>query len=203
MNVKILEKDDRKIKLEVHAPLYLVNAIRRAAIAEVPVLAIDEVIIEDNTSGLYDEVLAHRLAMIPLKFSEELKEKEKCSCKGKGCTKCEVRLVLEKEGPCTVVAGDLKSTHEDVVPLYPEIPIVELLEKQRIKVECIARLGKGKEHAKFQGAVVGYSQKGEEDFLVTIESVCGLTAQEVLERSLDVLQEKVENFLSELKKLKV
>jgi len=43
------------------------NAFRRAMIGEVPTLAIDDVRIYDNTSAFFDEMLAHRLGLIPLK----------------------------------------------------------------------------------------------------------------------------------------
>lgn len=43
------------------------NAFRRILIAEIPTLAIEYVFIENNTSVIQDEVLAHRLGLIPLK----------------------------------------------------------------------------------------------------------------------------------------
>lgn len=44
----------------------IANAFRRILLAEVPTLAIEEVFIFDNTSVIQDEVLAHRLGLIPL-----------------------------------------------------------------------------------------------------------------------------------------
>ncbi|KAL6704749.1 DNA-directed RNA polymerase core subunit rpc40 [Coniothyrium glycines] len=47
------------------------NAFRRILIAEIPALAIEEVYITQNTSIIQDEVLAHRLGLIPLCGSRE------------------------------------------------------------------------------------------------------------------------------------
>jgi DNA-directed RNA polymerases I and III subunit RPAC1 len=45
----------------------IANALRRILIAEMPTLAIEHVFIENNTSIIQDEVLAHRLGLIPFK----------------------------------------------------------------------------------------------------------------------------------------
>ncbi|QIW95335.1 hypothetical protein AMS68_000853 [Peltaster fructicola] len=47
------------------------NAFRRIMLAESPTLAIEDVFIFNNTSIIQDEVLAHRLGLIPLTGSEE------------------------------------------------------------------------------------------------------------------------------------
>lgn len=47
----------------------IANAFRRILIAEVPTLAIETCYINTNTSVIADEVLAHRLGLIPLKAS--------------------------------------------------------------------------------------------------------------------------------------
>jgi DNA-directed RNA polymerase I and III subunit RPAC1 len=45
----------------------IANAFRRILLAEVPTLAIEKVYVQNNTSVIADEVLAHRLGLIPLK----------------------------------------------------------------------------------------------------------------------------------------
>jgi DNA-directed RNA polymerase I and III subunit RPAC1 len=47
----------------------LANAFRRILLAEVPTLAIEKVYVNNNTSVIADEVLSHRLGLIPLKGS--------------------------------------------------------------------------------------------------------------------------------------
>ncbi|OXA42825.1 DNA-directed RNA polymerases I and III subunit RPAC1 [Folsomia candida] len=45
----------------------IVNAFRRILLSEVPSMAIEKVFMYNNTSVIPDEVLAHRLGLIPLK----------------------------------------------------------------------------------------------------------------------------------------
>lgn len=49
----------------------IANAFRRILIAEIPTLAIEDVFFLDNTSVIQDEVLAHRLGLIPLTGGRE------------------------------------------------------------------------------------------------------------------------------------
>jgi DNA-directed RNA polymerase subunit D len=64
----------------------LANAIRRS-VNEVPVLAIDEADVYKNDSALYDEIISHRLGLIPLK-NQKMKADQtvemKFKVKGKG-----------------------------------------------------------------------------------------------------------------------
>lgn len=49
----------------------IANAFRRILLADIPTLAIENVYIENNTSVIQDEVLAHRLGLIPFKGGRE------------------------------------------------------------------------------------------------------------------------------------
>ena len=54
----------------IEAPI--ANAIRRILISEVPTVAIEKVVIANNTSIIQDEVLAHRLGLVPIKVDPRL-----------------------------------------------------------------------------------------------------------------------------------
>jgi len=158
MKIKILSKKGEKLEflLEDTSPAFA-NALRRVMISEVPVLAVDWIDVEKNSSILFDEIIAHRLGMIPLVFDpKKFNFMEDCKCGGKGCPLCQVVFALDKTGPCVVYSGDLKSSNREVRPTDPRFPIVELLKDQQIRLEAVAKLGTGRQHAKWQAANVGY-----------------------------------------------
>ncbi len=158
MKVKVLKKKGQTLQfmLEDTDPS-LANSLRRIMITEIPTLAVQWIDVHDNNSALFDEVISHRIGMIPLKFNpKKFVATEDCKCKNKGCSACQAVLVLDKKGPCMVTSGDFKSSDKTVVPIDPRIPIVELLEDQALKLEAVARLGVGEKHAKHHAANVSY-----------------------------------------------
>ena len=156
VEIQILEKTDdlmRFIVSGVNVPF--VNALRRIILTEVPTMAIDEVVILENSSILHDEILAHRMGLIPLKTDlDSYNLPEECECESElGCNLCRANLTLGVEAtdkPITVYSGDLKPENPDITPVSGKIPIVKLAPEQRLNLEAYARLGKGKKHAKWQ-----------------------------------------------------
>ncbi|NJE42681.1 DNA-directed RNA polymerase subunit D [Thermococcus sp. GR6] len=149
---RILEKREDSIKFIVEGiDVPFANALRRTILAEVPTFAVDEVEFFENDSALFDEIVAHRLAMIPLttpveRFSLDALELDDYT----------VTLSLEAEGPGMVYSGDLKSDDDGVKPANPDIPIVKLAEGQKLTLNAYAKLGRGKDHAKWQPGFVYY-----------------------------------------------
>jgi len=176
------------------------NMMRRLMMNEVPVMAIEDIEIKQNSGVLYDEMLALRLGLIPL--TTDLKSytlPDECSCKGAGCAKCQVQLSLKAKGPGVVYAKDLKSKDPKIKPVYPETPIVKLLEGQSIELVATAQLGLGKDHAKWSPALVYYRQKPSLsiDKDVDVTSVMA-TAKKT---RLDALSEKSGKLVVDEKKL--
>ncbi|HVM46094.1 MAG TPA: DNA-directed RNA polymerase subunit D, partial [Candidatus Thermoplasmatota archaeon] len=138
------------------------NGLRRTLLSQVPKLAIDDVTIYDNTSALFDEMVAHRLGLLPIPtdLNQFVRRSECTTCGGEGCANCTVLYTLSKEGPCMVYSGDLTPAADAKFRVVDaKVPIVKLLEGQRIMLEAGAVLGTGAEHAKWQAVTaVGYTE---------------------------------------------
>jgi DNA-directed RNA polymerase subunit D len=152
MKVKTMELKGKKGVLKIEdTDVYFVNSLRRVMLAELPKLAIDDVIVYDNTSALFDEMISHRLGLIPIPTDLQiLAFRNECKCDGKGCPSCTVRYTLSKEGEGVVYSGDLQPEHPSFAITETMIPIVELTKDQRVILEVEAVLGRGRDHAKWQ-----------------------------------------------------
>src|SRR2546425_7988787 len=157
MDIKLLSKEQETLRFVLSdvSPAFA-NALRRIMISEIPVMAIDGVMILENNSVMYDEILAHRLGLIPVTTDSSYNLPEDCTCKSElGCEKCRASFSLEVEAtdPAEVVySAHLKPEDPDVRPVSDKIPIVKLAQGQKIKLEAYARLGRGRSHAKWQPA---------------------------------------------------
>ena len=125
------------------------NTIRRLIVEEVPTLAVEDVEIKDNSSSLYDEMLALRLGLIPIKTDlKSYNFKQECKCEGEGCARCELKLTLKGSKKGYVLATDANSNDPKCKFVY-DMPVVKLIPKQKIELQMTAILGRGKEHAKW------------------------------------------------------
>ncbi|HEX2615504.1 MAG TPA: DNA-directed RNA polymerase subunit D [Nitrososphaera sp.] len=210
-SVEVVEKSNERIVVRFNnIPRQYVNSLRRLAISEVPTLAIDDVVILENSSVMHDEAVAHRLGLVPLRTDPgRFVMPHECDCKSTlGCSKCRVLLVLNAEAnekTKVVTSGEMMSEDELVKPVSKDIPIIVLAPNQKLKFEAYARLGIGKDHAKWQptAAAVVKDGKDEDEIILVIESNGALTAEEILAASVERQAAKVKNFKQMVSSLKV
>ena len=138
--MEIIGKTSEKLVMRIDTNYSLANAIRRS-VEEISTLAIDEVEILKNDSALYDEFLAQRIGLVPLKTEKKMG------------AKTSIDLKLKKTGPCKVYSGDLSGGAKIV---YENIPLTILEKDQQIEIVATAKLGKGTEHAKYIPGLVYY-----------------------------------------------
>ncbi|WWC70735.1 uncharacterized protein I206_104686 [Kwoniella pini CBS 10737] len=154
----------------------IANALRRVMIAEVPTIAIEEIYVWNNTSIMQDEVLCHRVGLVPLKIDpRSLKYRPsphsaphetdtivfdlsvRCDRKP-GVDKSEkdpkklyydsnVFTGMMKWSP----SGDQSKKYKgkNPKPVDKDILLCKLRPGQQIDLHCFARKGVGMDHAKF------------------------------------------------------
>jgi len=169
------------------------NALRRISTKHVPIMAIETVEFRQNTSVLYDELLAHRLGLLALttdnkhyvmldKPSEEF------------VNNAMVKLTLSAKGPTSVYAKDFKTKDPAIKPVHPKTLLVKLLENQELKAEVIAQLGIGKTHAKWDSGLAFYKDDNGK-FTFTLESWGQLPAKDILLTGLKVFNEQLDTVI--------
>lgn len=163
MKLEKLKEERKKNKIVLllsESDEVFANTIRRMIIEEVPTLAVEDLEFKDNSSALYDEMIGLRLGLIPIKT--DLKSyvfKEKCKCEGAGCAQCELKISLKAGKKGYVYAEEAESEDPKCTFVYPKMPIIKLLSRQRIDVTMTAVLGRGKDHAKWSPGWAYYKKE--------------------------------------------
>lgn len=167
----------------------LANLVRRYSMAKVPVLAIDKVMIYDNSSSFWDEYIAHRVGLMPVTTPKKTPKS------------AEITFTLDAEGPKKVYSGDMESSDKGIKIAKDNIPVVTLTQGQHLRLEATATLDRASKHAKFQSGLVSY---GEDDgkFSFVVESFFHMTPKEVLERGCDEAISDLESLEKAIKKAK-
>ncbi len=158
--MKLINKKDNQITFTAEVDESLANAIRRYS-DQIPVLAIDEVEIVKNDSPLYDETIAHRMGLIPLKMDKSSGEK----------TTEHITLNADKDG--VVYSEEMKGS---IKPVYGKIPITILKKGQELEIAATVKAGKGSKHSKFSPGLMFYRNlmdiKADKNCLKEMINVC-------------------------------
>ena len=190
MNITMnLEKDNRLEFLLRGSSIPFSNLLRRYALGQVPVFAIDKVTFYENGSAMFDEYVAHRLGQVPL-LSDA------------GRASDEIGFTLEASGPSTVYSRDLKSTDAKVKAAIADIPLLKLLEGQNLRLEAKARRGTGRAHAKFQPGLISYEVLKPTEFRFKVETFMQVEPRDLLSKTAELVMarcDELEEKLSEVK----
>ena len=172
MEIEVRSQNDNEMIFIVRdAEVPFINAIRRVAMVNVPKIAIEDVNIIVNDSAMFNEVLAHRLGLTPLVSDLDaleglsLPEDDDWEEFSNG-----IMFYLKEVGPKVVYSKDLKSSDSRIKPVYDTIPLVKLKEGEKLDIEAVAKVGYGKEHAKWiPTTVCAYKQYPEITFNEDVE----------------------------------
>ncbi|HOP09533.1 MAG TPA: DNA-directed RNA polymerase subunit D [Candidatus Methanofastidiosa archaeon] len=121
------------------------NTLRRTVMMETPIYACNDIVFYKNSSPLYDEMVSHRLGLVPMTTPVDTEEGAKM-----------VTMSLEAEGPRTIYSGDLVSDDPEVKPINDGFPILKLGQDQSISLNAECTVGFGRNHVKWQAGLASY-----------------------------------------------
>lgn len=133
------------------------NSLRRVLLSEIPTLAIDLVEIKKNCTVLPDEMIAHRLGLIPFNSNTNLLYKEECDCIN-SCQKCAITGTISISNSSNeilpVTSRDIRFIDESgmndfLLSLKNPVVIVKLSDGHSLEVDLIVRKGTAKVHSKY------------------------------------------------------
>jgi len=197
--VELKNEGDKYIVVFEKTHNSIVNSIRRIILDEVPTFAIELVEVAKNDSPLYDETIAHRLGLIPIKTDlDSYNFKQTCKCGGIGCALCEVKMTLKESGEGYVYSGSILSDDPQVIPVDKKIPITKLFgDDKKLELNLIAVLGVGSDHAKFSPSHTYLKEDGDNVNLI-IEPYGQLEAKQIYNKSIEILIEKINDLEEKL-----
>ncbi|XP_077138031.1 DNA-directed RNA polymerases I and III subunit RPAC1 isoform X2 [Ranitomeya variabilis] len=176
--VDVVRMEDDALEFDmVGIDAALANAFRRILLAEVPTMAVEKIYVYKNTSIIQDEILAHRLGLIPIRADPRLFE-YRSSGDAEGTdidtlqfelsVRCSRNLRASKDSsdPNELYRdhrvytshmkwlpqgnqADLFPETDPPRPVHPDILIAQLRPGQEIHVVMHCVKGIGKDHAKF------------------------------------------------------
>ena len=174
VKIEVLSEAEERMKVLLkETDRSFMNALRRTLLSEVPKMAIDSVRFQlgtkeqddeiwETTGPIPDEMVAQRLAMIPIptKFDRFHFQNLCPNCANlveddRGCLECQMIytcVVFGTEEGTWVTAGDLKYLGEESLEIgdeYKKIPITKLMKGQMIEFYATAVMGRGKDHVKW------------------------------------------------------
>ena len=139
------KKQENKASFEITGMSSVtVNTLRRYIMSNVPTMAIDTVTIYENNFTLFDEYIAHRVGLVPIKSKVKLSGDE------------ETIFTLDVMGPKKVYSSDLVSDDKNFIVAKDKILLFNLSEGQSLRLEGKANINNGKKHARYASAIASY-----------------------------------------------
>lgn len=170
LKIQVTKLTENDIEFDlIGVDVSIANALRRILLAEVPTIAIENVWIAVNNSIIQDEVLAHRVGLIPIRADPSKlgyvvgeEETDRDTIVFHFDVQCSAKRDENNESVTTVndkaLSGSLRwlpqgnQTEifpEGVAPVHDDIVLAKLKPGQCIEFEAHCRKGVGKDHAKF------------------------------------------------------
>jgi len=211
--IQIIKLKDNYLNCSIkNVDVSIINSLRRIMISEVPSIAFEYIIVESNDSNMPDEMLSHRLGLIPISIPDQtinnLMLPVDCACEFE-CPICTVKFDCHVS--CPIGGGEsliVASNHlipdnnwniQQFVAVeykieeksYP-VPILLLRAGEKLRFKAIAKLGTGKQHAKWSPVSIATFYQEDDNIIFLLES-------NGIFRSIDIFRKSISLLINKLK----
>jgi DNA-directed RNA polymerase alpha subunit len=190
----------------------IVNKLVRAILNDVETVTIDSVEIRENSSLMLDEILAHRLGLIPIEILDYSILNCGCDCNDQNnkCSNCQVTFecnLMCTEGSTYVMSSHLK-TNDPRIKILDNIMLFPIREGQTIRLTAVTQKGSGKVHAKWKPvSVISFDEIEDDDddenilkpkrHLLSFETTHGLSPEKIFLTGISLVPELSSNYIFE------
>lgn len=174
---------DTEFELIANISVEYANAIRRTIISQISSIVIDTIYIKENDSSICDEMIAHRIGLIPLK-------------KTTLDPTTEFKIKLEQIGPKRVYSRDIIFP-SGIEAVSPDIIILNLGHNEIIKLTGTTEEGTpiDQNHSKFSVSCgTTYKKLSDNSFHLKIETTGSISAKDALLKSIEIIKEDIINY---------
>jgi DNA-directed RNA polymerase I and III subunit RPAC1 len=214
--IKVIAINGKHIEADmIGADVGIANKFRRILIAEVPTIAVTKVFVTSNTSIIQDEVLAHRLGMIPILADSSLFDYKSSDEEATDQNTVIFRLRTKcaknaTDANCNVYSGNFEwipqgnqaelFRDQPIRPVDSDILIAKLRPGQELDLQMYCEKEVGKSHTKWSPvSTVAYRTvddtsgrpSGSKHFVFSIETTGVLSPQILFREAISILMQEL------------
>lgn len=188
--IEIVKNENDYMELNINdVDFSILNSLRRVMISNVEILAIEMIKIYENNSIVIDDVISHRVGLVPIKRNSDLIKNAKFELDVKFNSK-NVNSIQD------VLSSSLVSKTDGVKVVHDNIVIAKIKNGQHIKFSAEAILGSGSIHAKWSPSCgTSYRENDDGSYTFFIETVGSMSSDEMFLKSIESLENRLKNYL--------
>ncbi|MDC0366976.1 hypothetical protein OAM67_00965 [bacterium] len=190
----IADAHEIKVRLQPCTPAFA-NSLRRIMMTEIQTWAIDKVLVRKNNTNMQDELLAHRIGLVPVLVPQTFTRKK---VKFRAHVRCGSKLPF-----VDLKNADFQTETVGATLGQGKIGLCRLAPNQEIDIQAIAKKGCGMQNAKWSPVTCATFDEASDyettrAIHVCIETVDSCKAINILRAACQNLVSKTETYLSEL-----
>ena len=208
---KIIEKDDfLKFSISKDVSKSVVSGIRRTVLSNIKTVAFDNIEFNKNSTSLHNEVLSHRIGLIPVTI-ENIDDYEKYTFE-LNVNSSDHKSGFVNTDDIKVFVDDVEISENEKKKMFIQKPNPILItrfpkiiknEYQEIDVKFKLKQGFGAKNSKFATTTVCTSVAEKDEYKFMLESVGLVSCNKIVNDSFDVLISMLEDMRQKLKDFKI